>query len=293
MPRHGTCTPILPSLRPLAAAGLAVVVALAAAPVAAQTPAPAPVPQGKPGAKGRPTPPPVDAGAAAGAPVEARFRLVLNFAAMPGTVSYGDVRSPLAYAETSTIRTGYEAGTGLGPSGALQVSLYRGLGLLAGYTHTSRDATGTLDVSRPHPLYLNRPRTASAELADFSYTEGAFDLDAAYARSAGSLDYALFAGVTFFQVEADLVDGPTFDERYPYDTLTILSTPKVGVSESATGFNVGGRLDYRFGQSKRFGVGVQLRYSTASVELKANQDATAAKIDAGGLSVGGGLRVYF
>jgi hypothetical protein len=289
--RRRESRPPIPSLQPLAAASMALAVALAAAPVAAQTPAPAPVPRGKPGARGRPAPSPAEA--ASGAPIEARFRLVLNFAAMPGGLSYGDVRSPIAYAETSTIRTDYDTGTGLGPQGALQVSLYRGLGLLAGYTHTSRDATGTLDASRPHPLYLNRPRTASTELADFSYTEGAFDVDAAYARSAGSLDYALFAGVTFFQVEADLVDVPTFDERYPYDTLTILSTPKVGVSESATGFNVGGRLDYRFGQSKRFGVGVQLRYSSASVELKANQDATAATIDAGGLSVGGGLRVYF
>jgi hypothetical protein len=275
-------------------AGLTLALVLAASGRPAEAQAPAPVPQGKPGARGKPAAPaPAASKAPEGAPAEARFRLVLDFAAMPGSVSYGDVRSPIEYAETSTIRTSYEAGTGLGPGAALQVSLYRGLGLLAGYSRVNRDATGTLDVSRPHPLYLNRPRTASSDLTDFSYSEGAFDVDAAFARSAGSLDYALFAGVTFFQVEADLVDVPTFDERYPYDELTILSTPKRAVSESATGFNVGGRLDYRFGQSKRFGVGVTLRYSSASVELKANQDASTATIDAGGLTVGGGVRVYF
>jgi hypothetical protein len=279
-----------PTTRLACAAAGAVLLALAPSLAAAQAPAPAP--PGKPGARGKPAAAP-DADASGGAPVEARFRLVLNFAAMPGGVGYSDLRTPVAYAEPSSIRTGYDAGTGLGPDVALQVSLYRGVGLLAGYSRITRDTTGSLDVSRPHPLYLNRPRTATSELADFSYSEGAVDVDAAFARSAGSFDYALFAGVTLFQVEADLVDVPTFDERYPYDVLTILSSPKRAVEESATGFNVGGRLDYRFGQSKRFGVGVQLRFSSASVELKANQDATAAKIDAGGLSVGGGLRIYF
>jgi hypothetical protein len=80
---------------------------------------------------------------------------------------------------------------------------------------------------------------------------------------------------------------------YPYDQLTILTTPARSIQENATGFNVGGRLDYRFGKSKTFGVGVQLRYSTASVELKASQASTPATIDAGGLSIGAGVRVYF
>jgi len=243
---------------------------------------------GKPGARGRPTP----AAAPAGAPVT-RFRLVLNASAVPGTLSYSDVRTPTAYAESSTIRTSYEAGSGFGLDGALQVSLYKGLGVLVGYSNVTRDATGTVDVTRPHPLYLNRPRTASAELSGYAYSEGAFDIDAAYARSAGSLDWALFAGVTLFQVEADLLEAPTFDERYPYDELTILSTPTQAVSQSATGFNVGGRLDYRFGSSKRFGLGLQVRYSSASVALKVGTDATAASVDAGGLAVGGGVRLYF
>ena len=232
-------------------------------------------------------------GARSKAPAEARFRLVLDFAALPGSTSYGDVRTPTAYAEPSRIATSYDAGTGLGGGAALQVSLYRGFGLLAGYSHTSRDSTGTVDVTRPHPLYLSRPRSASADLPGSTYSEGAFDVDAAYARSAGQLDWALFGGVTFFSVEAELLDVPTFNEVYPYDTLTILSTPSAAVKQSVTGFNLGGRLDYRFGRQKRFGAGVTLRYSSASVELKGTQASTPATLDAGGFSVGGGLRAYF
>jgi hypothetical protein len=222
-----------------------------------------------------------------------RFRLVLNGMAGLTQPSHGDTRALTEYAEQTTIRTSYEAAVGFGPEAALQVSLYRGLGILVGYSHLTRDVTGTVDVSRPHPLYLNRPRSASAEIFGFSYAEGALDLDLAFARTAGHLDWALFAGATLFQVEADLLGTPTYDDEYPYDELSITSTPAASVMESPTGFNVGARLDYRFGSSRRFGAGVQVRYSTASVKLRATPDATEASLDAGGFSVGAGVRVYF
>jgi len=285
---------VVPAVVTLLSLGV-VPVALAQAPKPPATPtkpaapapgAPAPKPAAKPPAKRK-------------KPPETRFRLVANFDVMPGSLSYDDQRATTVYAETQTIRTSYETGSGLGGDGALQVSLYRGLGLLAGYTYGTRDVSGTADVTRPHPLYLNRPRTASAELSGYGYKEGAFDVDVAYSPRAlrtargPHLDWAFFAGVTFFKVEADLLDVPTFDERYPYDQLTILGAPARPIKESATGFNVGGRLDYRFGKSKSFGIGLQVRYSAASVELRATDATTPAKIDAGGLSVGAGVRAYF
>jgi len=241
------------------------------------------------------TPKPARPAAPAAAPagVPDRFRLVLNASFWPTKTSFSDSRTFTEYAEQTTIHTSYEAGTALGPDVALQVSLFRGLGLMVGYSHASRDVTGHVDVSRPHPLYLNRHRSASSEISGYGLTEGALHLDLAYARAAGNLDWALFAGATLFQIEADLLDRPTNDDVYPYDELAITGTPKTVVKESPTGFNVGGRLDYRFGRSRRLGAGVQALYSTASVELKAGQDATEARFDAGGLQIGAGLRVYF
>jgi len=231
--------------------------------------------------------------ARAQSPAPSRFRLVLNASFWPTKTSFSDSRTFTEYAEQTTIHTSYEAGSALGPDAALQVSLFRGLGLLVGYSHVSRDVSGQVEVSRPHPLYLNRPRSASAEISGYGLTEGALHLDLAYARAAGHLDWALFAGATLFQVEADLLGKPTYDETYPYDELSITATPSTTVTDSPAGFNVGGRLDYRFGRSRRFGAGVQVHYSTASVTLKAAPDATEARFDAGGLSVGAGLRVYF
>jgi hypothetical protein len=222
-----------------------------------------------------------------------RFRLVLGASFWPAQVSFGDSRTFTDCAEDTTIRTSSEAAAGLGPDVALQVSLFQGLGVLVGYTRSTRDVTGRVDVSRPHPLYLNRNRNATSETSGYSLSEGAVHLDIAYARTDSHLDWAFFAGATLFQIEADLLSKPTYTDVYPYDELAIASLPSTTVKESPTGFNVGGRLDYRFGASRRFGAGVHARYSTASVKLKAGAEATEASLDAGGFSVGAGLRVYF
>jgi hypothetical protein len=236
---------------------------------------------------------PKPATASAPASVPDRFRLVLNAISWPATTSFSDSRTPTEYAEPGAIHTRYEAGPGFGPDVALQVSLFRGLGLLVGYSYVSREVTGQVEVSRPHPLYLNRHRSAAAGISGYGLTQGALHLDLAYARAAGHLDWALFAGATLFQVEADLLQNPTYDEAYPYDELSITATPSTTVTDNPAGFNVGGRLDYRFGRSRRFGAGVQVGYSAASVKLMAGPNATEARFDAGGLSVGAGLRVYF
>jgi hypothetical protein len=236
-----------------------------------------------------------DASAAPGAPPPpARVRIVLNGALWLGSgPTFSDTRSFEEYAEQTTIGTRYQTNGRFGPDAAAQVSVFRELGILVGYSSLSRDTTGTVDVSRPHPLYLDRPRSASAELSGYGYSERAFHLDLAYGRGAGHLDWSLFAGVSLFRVEADLLDSPTYTDVYPYDELTIGSTPGKKVKSSPTGFNVGGRLDYRVGGSGHFGLGVQLLYSTASVELQATPEAQRATFHAGGLQTSAGVRLFF
>ncbi len=227
------------------------------------------------------------------AKVPDRVRLVVNAAFWPTGPGYSDTQTFPEYAEQTTIHTSYDAGSGFGPDLALQVSLYRGLGVLVGYSHSSRDVAGTVNVTRPHPLYLDEPRTATADTSGYKLAEGAVYVDVAYARAAGRLEWALFAGVALFQVEADLLSKPTYTDVYPYDELVIASAPSTKVKDSPTGFNVGGRLDYRFGISKRFGAGVQILYGTASAKPKGTPESTEATFDAGGFSVGAGVRVYF
>ncbi len=220
-----------------------------------------------------------------------RVRVVLNGIGAFTNPSFSDSRQYPSYAETASVNTSYSTKTGFGPDLALQVSLYRGLGLLVGYSYVSRNEDGTYDARLPHPLYLNQPRSLSGELTGYKYKEGAVHADVAYAGTSGKLDWSLFAGVSFFQVEADMLDQLVLKDEYPYDSPTVTSTPVIGVKTKPTGFNVGGRLDWRFG--KTFGAGVLVRYSTASAKLRANENATEASFDAGGLQAGAGLRLYF
>lgn len=220
-----------------------------------------------------------------------RVRVVLNGIGSFTNPSFSDTRQYTEYAETTSVSTAYSTKTGFGPDVAVQLSLFRGLGVLVGYSLASRTESGSFDASRPHPLYLNRPRSLSGELTGYKYKEGALHLDAAYGGASGRIDWSLFAGASLFTVEADLLGQLTFTDNYPYDELTLGSAPATRVKQSPTGFNVGGRLDYRFGRT--FGAGVLLRYSTASVKLRANSDAGEASFNAGGLQAGAGLRLYF
>ncbi len=221
-----------------------------------------------------------------------RFTIALDGAFWPAKASFGDTRQYPEYAETTSVSTSYaQSGAGFGPDLSAQVRLFRDFGLQVGYSHTSRDETGHFDAQRPNPLYLNRPRSLSGDLSGYQYQESALHLDLAFARASGKLVWSLFAGVTRFQVEADLLDHLAFNDTYPYDTLTLAAAPAKRVKQSPTGFNLGGRLDYRF--ARNFGAGVQLRYSSASVKLQATPDATQVSFDAGGLQLGAGVRLYF
>jgi hypothetical protein len=220
-----------------------------------------------------------------------RVRVVLNGVGFFSNLSFSDTRHYTEYAETTSVGTSYSTKTAFGPDVAVQLSLFRGLGVLLGYSLASRSESGSFDASRPHPLYLNRPRSLSGELTGYEYKEGALHLDLAYGRGSGRLDWSLFAGASVFQVEADLLSQLAFTESYPYDELTLVSAPATRVKASPTGFNAGGRLDYRFGKS--FGAGVLVRYSKASVKLRANPDASELSLDAGGLQAGAGVRLYF
>jgi hypothetical protein len=92
---------------------------------------------------------------AAAAPLPAsapdRFRLVLNGTAWPATTSFSDSRTLTEYAEPGTIDARYEAGPAYGPEVAVQASLFRGVGLLVGYSYVRRDVPpGTVRI---HPRW--------------------------------------------------------------------------------------------------------------------------------------------
>jgi len=223
---------------------------------------------------------------------EDRVRVVLNGALSPTTRSFGQTLTYTEYVETARVQAEYDTDSTYSPDVGIQTQVFRKLGVFVAFTSANRDEKGHFSASLPHPLYLDRPRSLEGDLSGYHSKERAFHFDLAYGGARGHLDYALFAGVTLFSLEADLVDAVRYDQTYPYDTVTFSRAPSRRLKDNPTGFNAGARLDYRFGHSGHFGLGVQLRFSTATAKLKASASGTV-NVDAGGLQVGAGGRLYF
>ena len=98
------------------------------------------------------------------------------------------------------------------------------------------------------------------------------------------------AGPSWFNVNQDLVTDVAYTELYPYDAAAFSSATVSRATKSKVGYNVSADVGLRL--SRNVGVGGIVRFSRASLDLVA-ANATTAKVDAGGLQVGGGLRVFF
>jgi len=203
---------------------------------------------------------------------------------------FRETRPLREFAEDGIINTSYKAKTAPGFEVGLQYRFYRGLGLGAAISRVNRDEEGSFEAELPHPLFFNRDRRVSGDLTGFSYKETAVHVDLVYVGTSGSLDFNLFAGPSFIKVESDLLDQLQYSQAYPYDTVTVTGTPARAFTDNPVGFNAGMSLDYRFGQ--RLGLGAKVRFSRAKASL---QPASGQKVDldAGGLQVGLGARVFF
>lgn len=221
-----------------------------------------------------------------------RVRIVANGSWNGAGAGFSDSRSYTEFAETATLGSTYATKSVVGPDLGVQLSLWRRLGVFVAFSAANRDESATFQASLPHPLYLNRPRSLSGDLTGYQHKETAFHVDLAFAASQGRLDYALFAGISRFNIEADIADTISYTQLYPYDDVTLNRVASKRAKDTPAGFNAGGRLDYRFGAARRFGLGVQVRISGATAKLKVS-DAKTLSIDAGGFQAGIGARLYF
>ena len=219
-----------------------------------------------------------------------RFTLSAYGVFAPITTDYQGTRTFDAFAEQGSITTDYDSGTGPGGEIGFTWRFSKNFGVGLAGTFVTRDATASYTANVPHPLYLNRNRTAEGTV-DVEYQETAGHLDFVYLGHSGPLDFSVFAGPSFVNLSADLLIDPTYSQEYPFDTITITNVPAVQLEDSSIGFNAGASLAYRFSDS--FGFGVQGRFTKASMELLPGAAAAGVEVDAGGLQVGAGFRFSF
>ena len=229
---------------------------------------------------------------AASAEESARGRVTLFGSGMfaARSLAFSESRTFTEFAETAHVDSSYSADSAAGFDVGVQFDVTRHIGVRASAARARRDRKAAYTASLPHPLYFDKPRTASGELPGSKLTETGGHLDLVLTASRGKLDVSAWGGVSRYKVETELLTGIEYSQSYPYDSVSITATPTIAVRNTPTGFNVGAGLDYRI--ARHFGVGAQIRYGSAKAKFNPSGTSTV-EIEAGGLQAGGGVRLYF
>jgi hypothetical protein len=219
-----------------------------------------------------------------------RFKLELDGAFGATASTFEESRPITEFAEEGVINTDYEGKAGPGFEVGMQYRFTRNIGVNAALGLINRDEDGTFDAQLPHPLFFNRDREVTGTVSGYKLKETAIHLGLVFTGGGGSLDYSIFAGPSFIKVESDILDELQYNHAYPYDTVTVTGTPSQSLNDNPLGFHVGGSLDFHLGS--RFGLGAKVRYSQAKAQL-APEGGQPIELDAGGLQVGAGIRIFF
>jgi hypothetical protein len=202
---------------------------------------------------------------------------------------FDDTATIRVNAENGRLETDYDVGSGPAFDVSGGVLVWRSLAVGAGLTRFSTSTLTTIDAQVPHPFFFSQPRSVSGEF-EGDRSELAVHIQAKWiAPLSTRLLVTVFGGPSFFQVEQTIVTDFDYSESYPFDTATFSRAITNTQSESKMGFNVGGDVAYFF--SNDVGVGGTLQYSGATVEMTV--PSGTADVKAGGLQVGGGLRLRF
>ena len=222
----------------------------------------------------------------------------INFAGQGGDRSFSESLSAPIYDEVATYDVGHDiAGGGFfDVSGGVRVwsSLAAGLGVTRFSKRSGAAVTGQI----PHPLFFDRPRSATFSRTDLEHTETGIHLQAVWVVPVRDrIGVSVFGGPSSFSVDQSIITSVTSAEiAAPFDVVNISGVATSTVSESAVGGHVGVDVTYLVteqlgGSTGQLGAGVFVRWAGASVDLPAS--GGVQPLDVGGAQYGIGLRVRF
>ncbi len=255
---------------------------------AAQKPAPATPAPRKPAAK--PAPAPVSH-FKNGAWLD-RGYLSANVIHQTATPSFTQTQSWTYFAEPASVSIEYPGSSAVGVDIAGGWRIWRNLAIGAGLSVVSRPSTTVVSGSMPNPLYATRPTTLSGGF-EASHRETAIHVQASWTMAVQpKMVLMVFAGPSLVNVTQTIVqaEGIGTSIPYPFDNGTITSATTSNASGTAFGFSAG--ADFTYFLSNTLGVGGNVRYATASADFPVPGQASVP-VKAGGLQVGGGLRLFF
>jgi hypothetical protein len=221
-----------------------------------------------------------------------RGYLSVNGIFQTATPSFTQTQSWTYFAETATVSIEYPGASAPGLDVAGGWRVWRNLAIGAGLAVVSRPSTTVVSGSMPNPLYVNKPTTLSGGF-EAKHSETAIHVQASWTMPLRPKMFLMvFGGPSFVNVTQTIVqaEGIGTSIPYPYDNGTITSANTTNQSGMAFGFSAG--ADFTYFLSKTIGVGGIVRYAMASADFPVTGQPSVP-VKAGGLQVGGGLRVVF
>jgi hypothetical protein len=177
--------------------------------------------------------------------------------------------------------------------GGVRVTTTIGVGLTASWVQ--RSSAGSFQLELPNPLVANSPLELSGSIAGLSRNELGIHLQALYACALGrNLRIMLSGGPSVFNTKQDLVRSVDVDILPGFRSLQFDEATVVEDEKTSFGFNVGADITWML--ASRFGVGAVTRYSRANLTWTPRSESginREIETHAGGLHIGGGIRVLF
>jgi stage V sporulation protein SpoVS len=147
----------------------------------------------------------------------------------------------------------------------------------------------------PNPLVANKPLDVAGSVAGLTRHELGIHLQALYALAIGKRVRVMLAGgPSVFKTKQDVVRSIEFDTLPGFTSLKFDQALITEARQTAAGFNVG--ADVTWALLSHLGVGTVTRYSRAKMTLRpgaASGVSRAIDTHAGGLQIGGGIRLLF
>ncbi|HXH05441.1 MAG TPA: hypothetical protein VNI83_02510 [Vicinamibacterales bacterium] len=195
------------------------------------------------------------------------------------------------YLERATVRADHDIRGGGGLDGAVVVRIWRGVAAGVGVSHLARRISVAVTGEIPHPFHFSQPREIRGRQGDVPHEETAVHVLAAWLAPVGRRAVLMVAaGPSRFSIAHGFVRGLRYSESYPFDTATFASADVTRVRGTAAGFHAGAEVIWRL--HRRAGAALLVRYTHAAVTLRSGPDRTA-RVEAGGIQAGGGVRWLF
>ena len=220
-----------------------------------------------------------------------RVFVAANVGAQTSAATFEEPVASNLYLETALITPSYKTPAGLSFDGGAGIRLTRWIGAGLSISSVSRHTDAEITASVPHPFYYQQPRALNGADGGTRREVGTHLQALVFVPLPMQTRVVLSGGPSWFSTRQDMVTGITFNETYPYSSATFASASHTAVSQTASGFNAG--ADVQRMLTKSVGVGVNVRYTHASVELPVTNATGPVRSDVGGLQAGGGLRFFF